>query len=68
MCVLHMGFHYLLNNHHIAFDLNISTVWWLIWGPFGGHVGFVWASWPSWRRLGAFLGRPDAILTFSNFA
>ena len=50
-----------LNNHHIAVYFNISTVWGFIWGRFGVLLGSVWASWPSWSRLGAILGRLDAI-------
>ena len=51
-----------MNDHHIALNLNMSTVWGLIWGPVGVRLGILAVLEPSWSRLGAILGRPDAVV------
>ncbi len=63
MCVLHWDLNVFLTSIISQFLLNISTVWGLVWGL----LGSVWASWPSWSRLGAILGRPDAIFDVLEF-
>ena len=57
-----LEFQCFVNNHHIAVCFNISRVWGLIWGRFGGLVGVrlgilavlepSWGdSWPSRRNF-----------------